>query len=383
MKKICFHSHSSELNGAELNLLQIIERINRQRFYPSLIVPREGLLCEEASKLGIAVKIIPAKWWLTEKGRLWKQPLARIWNIPAVRALAYWIRQEKIDLVFSNSCASFSGALAAQKARVPHVWYIHEMLAGETPQLAYMFGQNALARKIGRFSCRVLVNSMATQAFFGDKSNVRLVYNGVKLQDGDRNESRKLRSRWDLDNEDIVFGIVGKVCEEKGQRETIEALGELGRKQPVKLLVVGPVKSRAYFAELEKVCEAYDIKDRVVFTGYQRDVIQHLRSMDCLIVASRAESFGRTIIEAMSVKTPVIAVKSGGIPEIISHESNGFLLESRTPRTIQEGMLSFLDNRDAHERAAEEGFRTVQEKFLLSDQLKKIEIALEECLKKP
>jgi glycosyltransferase involved in cell wall biosynthesis len=75
-------------------------------------------------------------------------------------------------------------------------------------------------------------------------------------------------------------------------------------------------------------------------------------------------------------------VKSGGIPEIISHGSNGFLLESRTPRTIQEGMMSFLHNRAVHERAAEEGFRTVQEKFLLSDQLKKIENVLKECLSK-
>jgi glycosyltransferase involved in cell wall biosynthesis len=77
-----------------------------------------------------------------------------------------------------------------------------------------------------------------------------------------------------------------------------------------------------------------------------------------------------------------MAVKSGGIPEIVSHGSNGFLLESRTHHAIQAGMESFLNNRDTHERAAEEGFRTVQEKFLLSAQLKTIENVLEECLNK-
>jgi len=380
MKKICFLSHTSELNGAELNLLQIIEGIDRQKFNPSLIVPREGLLLEEAKKLGIEAEVIPAKWWLTEKGQMWKQPLAWIWNIRAVLGLARWIKQKQVDLVFSNSSASFSGALAAKKTHVPHVWYIHEILGGETPQLTYMFGQRALARKIVRFSCRVMVNSLATEAFFADKKNVRLIYNGVQLQGEDRYETQVLGRQWGLDDQDIIFGMVGKICEEKGQREVITALGMLGKDQPLKLLIVGEVKSKAYFSELAKICKAYEIRERVVFTGYRRDVLHVLHLMNCLIVASSAESFGRTVIEAMSVKIPVIAVKSGGIPEVIFHGTNGFLLSSREPEVIQEGMVSFLKDQDAHTRAAEEGYRTVQEKFLLSAQVKKIEQVLEECL---
>jgi glycosyltransferase involved in cell wall biosynthesis len=382
MKKICFLSHTSELNGAELNLLQILERIDRKKFYPSIIVPREGLLLDEARRLGIEAEIILSKWWLTERGKKWKQPIARVWNICAVLGLARWIKQKRIDLVFSNSSALSSGALAAKKTNVPHVWYIHEILGGATPQLAYMFGQKALARKIVRFSCRILVNSLATEAFFADKKNVRLVYNGIHPQDEENNESQSLGRQWGLNDRDIVFGMVGKICEEKGQREVITSLGMLKKSLPLKLLIVGEVKSKRYFAEIAKICEAYDIKDRVVFTGYRRDVFNVLRLMDCLIVASSAESFGRTIIEAMSVKTPVMAVRSGGIPEILTHGTNGFLLSSREPEAIQEGMVSFLNNRETHTRAAEEGYRTVQEKFLLSSQVKRIEQVLEECLGK-
>jgi glycosyltransferase involved in cell wall biosynthesis len=380
MKNICFLSHSSELNGAELNLLQILGGIDRQKFYPSLIVPSEGLLLDEAKKLGIEADVVPMKWWLTETGKMWKQPIAWIWNMRAVLGLARRIKQKRIDLVFSNSSAASSGALSAKKTKVPHIWYIHEILGGETPQLIYMFGQKALARKIVRLSCRVLVNSLETEAFFTEKTNVQLVYNGVQLLDKDRYESQSMGHQWGLKDQDIVFGMVGKICEEKGQREVIAALGMLGKGQPLKLLIVGNIKSRAYFAELEEVCEAYDIKDRVLFTGYQRDVFDVLRLMDCLIVASSAESFGRTIIEAMSVKIPVIAVKSGGIPEIISHGTNGFLLSSRKPDVIQKGMVSFLSDRKTYTRAAEMGYQTVQEKFLLSSQVKEIEQVLEECL---
>jgi glycosyltransferase involved in cell wall biosynthesis len=382
MKNICFLSHSSELNGAELNLLQIIEGIDRKKFCPSLIVPREGLLLDEVKKLGIEAELIPSKWWLTEREKMWKQPIAWIWNIRAVLGIARWIKQKRIDIVFSNSSAVSSGALSAKKTNVPHIWYIHEILGGKNPQLIYIFGQKALARKIARLSCRVLVNSSATETFFAEKTNVQLVYNGVQLLDKEENKSQSMGYQWGLKDLDIVFGMVGKICEEKGQREVIAALGMLGRDLPLKLLIVGEVKSRAYFTELEEICEAYDIKDRVIFTGYQRDVFDALSLMDCLIVASRAESFGRTIIEAMSVKIPVIAVKSGGIPEIISHGTNGFLLSSRKPEVIQEGMVSFLNDQEIHTRAAEIGYRTVQEKFLLSSQVKKIEHVLEECLEK-
>jgi glycosyltransferase involved in cell wall biosynthesis len=82
----------------------------------------------------------------------------------------------------------------------------------------------------------------------------------------------------------------------------------------------------------------------------------------------------------MSVRTPVIAVRSGGIPEVIVHGTNGFLLDSREPEAIKEGMVSFLESRDAHKKAAEKGYRTVQEKFLLSHQVQKIERVLEECI---
>jgi len=380
MKNICFISHTSELNGAELNLLQILEGIDRQKFKPSLIVPQEGLLFDEAMKQGIEAEIIPSKWWLTERGKMWKQPIAWIWNIRAVIGLARWIKKNRIDLVFSNSSVSSSGGLSAKRINVPHVWYIHEILGGATPQFIYMFGQKALARKIAQCSCRVLVNSMATEAFFEEKTNVQLVYNGVQPQAEVGYESQRLGRQWRLDEKDVVFGMVGKICEEKGQREVITALGMLGKYQPLKLLIVGEEKSKAYIAELEEICEAYDIKERVVFTGYQRDVFNVLRLMDCLIVASSVESFGRTIIEAMSVKTPVIAVESGGIPEIISHGMNGFLLSSRKPELIQESMVSFLNDRETHARAAEIGYRTVQEKFLLSSQVKEIEHVLEECL---
>jgi glycosyltransferase involved in cell wall biosynthesis len=92
------------------------------------------------------------------------------------------------------------------------------------------------------------------------------------------------------------------------------------------------------------------------------------------------ESFGRTIIEAMSVHTPVIAVRSGGIPEIITSGENGLLLESREPQELKKAIVSFFHDRMAFERAADEGVETVKKRFLLKYQIRSTESVLEECL---
>lgn len=380
MIKICCLSHTAELNGAELMLLQTLERIHMQNFRPFLIVPQMGLLLTEAQKLGIETEVVPSKWWLTEKGKMWKQPFAWAWNIRAVLRLVRKIRNERIDLVLSNSSASFTGALAAKLSQVPHVWFIHEILGGKNPQLCSILGQKALARFITRFSCRVLVNSRASESFFVHKENVRLVYNGVELPARQKNKRGILRRGWGFDPQDIVIGMVGKVCEEKGQREAILALGKMGKSSAWKLLIVGKVKSKGYFKELKDICERYGLKERVVFAGFRRDVLSVLSLMDCLLVASRTESFGRTIIEAMAVKTPVIAVSAGGISEIITHGKNGFLLKSRDVEEIKNTIVSVLHNRDACKQVVNEGYRTVKEKFLLSEQVRKIEKAMEECI---
>ncbi len=381
MKTVLFLSHTAELNGAELWLMQFLAGLNRDKFNPLLVVPYLGPLSDLAQTFGVETVPIPFKWWLTEKARLWKQPLSWLWNVKSVLRVARLIDERKIDAVFSNSAASFSGVLAAKIKAIPHIWAIHEILGGKQPQLSFFIGERALIRFIQSFSCRVVVSSRATGKCFGESEKVRLVYSGVELPSGAWSDPKVIRARFNLSESDVVLGMVGRICDEKGQREMIQALGLLGKDYPrLKLLLAGSVKDKTYFSSLEKLIEHENLVDRVIFTGYQKDVIRLLQALDCLVVASKMESFGRTIIEAMAVHTPVIAVRSGGIPEIINPGENGFLLESREPEELKKAILSFFHDREAFQRAADEGVETVKKRFLLKNQIQSTESVLEECL---
>ncbi|MFC2163456.1 glycosyltransferase family 4 protein [Acidobacteriota bacterium] len=381
MKSVLFLSHTSELNGAELWLLQFLTGLNRSKFNPLLVVPYPGPLADCAQTAGVQTVLIPFKWWLTEKVGLWKQPLSWLWNARSVLRLARLIEERKVDAVVSNSAASFSGALAAKAKAIPHIWAVHEILGKKKPQLSFLLGQRILIRLIQSLSCKVVISSRATGLCFGESEKVRLVYSGVDLPTGDLPDPKVFRTRFNLSEDDVVLGMVGRICNEKGQREMIQALGLLSTDYPrLKLLLAGGVKDKNYLSSLQKIIERENLGNRVIFAGFQKDIISLLDALDCLVVASKMESFGRTIIEAMAVRTPVIAVRSGGIPEIITSGENGLLLDSRKPEELKKAIISFFHDQAAFQRAADEGVETVKKGFLLQNQIHGIESVLEECL---
>ena len=379
MKKILFISHSAELNGAELWLLETLQRLDRRSYAPSLAVPQPGPLPDAVKDLGFDTFVIPMKWWITERSRIWRQPLAWIWNMKSVRRLAAVIREKSIDLVFTNSAAMNTGAKAARRTKTPHIWAIHEVLRGPSPFLRYLFGGRALTKYIVRRSARVIVNSEATKAAFPGAGNVTLIFNGVDVQAGDEGRQSSIRNELGIAPGDLVAGIVGKIYEGKGQREAILAVAALSGKYPnLKLLVVGEVRDEKYFEGLRRIVRENDLESRVFFVGFHPDLVNVLKVMSVLIVASVVESFGRAALDGMAAGVPVLAVRAGGLPEIIEHGRNGFLLESREPKEI--GLaLDFVFEHPGETRAAiEGGLRTVREKFSIARQVEGIERVLAE-----
>lgn len=382
MRKVLFISHSAELNGAELWLLETIKRLDRRFYAPSLAVPRPGLLPDAVRDQGFETFVVPMKWWITERSRIWRQPLAWIWNVKSVKKIAAIIRERSIDLVFTNSAAMNTGAKAAWRTKTPHVWAIHEVLRGPNPFLRYLFGGRALIKFIVKRSARVIVNSEATKAAFPGAGNVTLIFNGVDIQPGDEGRQNSIRNELGIAADDLVAGIVGKIYEGKGQREAILAVAALSGKYPnLKLLVVGEVRDEEYFEGLRRIVRANDLEGRVLFVGFHPDLVNVLKVMRVLIVASVVESFGRAALDGMAAGVPVLAVRAGGLPEIIEHGRNGFLLESREPKEI--GLaLDFVFQHPGEIRAAiEGGLRTVREKFSVARQIEGVERVLAETAK--
>jgi GT2 family glycosyltransferase/glycosyltransferase involved in cell wall biosynthesis len=380
-KKILFLSHSSELYGAERVLLQVLTSLSRKEFQPFLVLPRRGPFLDEAKKLAVETFVVPSKWWLTEKAKIWKQPFSWLWNIKCIFRIARLIKQKNIDLVYSNSAVNFCGALAARWHKVPHVWSIHEILGREDAPLGYLFGKRALLSLLSALSTRIIVYSEAAGQPFRNKEKVCLVPMGFKWSLGERGLKEMLRQKFGLSKEDYVIGTVGKIYPEKGQDKMVESIDLLQKDCPgIKLLIVGDVGNRRYFDRIKRFVSTRNLEKHVIFAGYQPDISGILSLMDLLVIPSSVESFGRVAVEAISVQVPVLVVRKGAAAEIVEAGENGFLVDSPDPPVLAEAIRSIRENPQLARRVAEKGSHLVREKYAIERQMEKTEGIIRESL---
>jgi len=118
-------------------------------------------------------------------------------------------------------------------------------------------------------------------------------------------------------------------------------------------------------AELKRMAGAMGIPDKVIFTGYLPDDIvpAYYSAADMFIVPSRYEPFGLTILESMSVGTPVIATKFGGPTHIITHGTDGFLVDPEDEEKFSGLVLQLLNDGALHEKISSGGIRTIMDKY--------------------
>lgn len=115
------------------------------------------------------------------------------------------------------------------------------------------------------------------------------------------------------------------------------------------LAIAGEVdkSNESYYNELKRKINAYDIKPNVIFTGFLTDIYPVMNSVD-LVVSTPIlpESFGRTIIEAMVCRKPVIASNIGAHPELIKNGVNGLLVGIDNPKELAKKMKFLIMNKD-------------------------------------
>lgn len=123
-------------------------------------------------------------------------------------------------------------------------------------------------------------------------------------------------------------------------------------------------ENREYFLQLRRLCERLQLQDHITFLrsfsdSEKRTLLQH---STCLLYTPDKEHFGIVPIEAMYMKCPVIAVKSGGPLETVSDGETGFLCQ-QDKADFAKAMLAFIQDPELSEKMGEAGKQRVLEKF--------------------
>jgi glycosyltransferase involved in cell wall biosynthesis len=148
----------------------------------------------------------------------------------------------------------------------------------------------------------------------------------------------------------------------------------------VRLLLVGAPQERAYpgyAAKLGGIITREGLEEAVVRTGYVADVRPYVRAVDVVAVPSDREPFGRAVIEAMALERPVVGGNNGGIPEIAADGEDALLVEPRNAVALADALERLLTDEALARRLAEAGRRTVERRFDMRLNQKKLRALLE------
>jgi UDP-glucose:(heptosyl)LPS alpha-1,3-glucosyltransferase len=133
-------------------------------------------------------------------------------------------------------------------------------------------------------------------------------------------ENRKrVRKELELENKQVIL-FVGSEFRRKGLDHVIAALQD-----DMRLLVVG---HGGELARYKKMAQKQGVAQKVRFVGHSTEVREYYAAADLVVLPSRSEAFGMSILEGMACGVPVLTTTNTGVAGIIEPEKNGYLVQS-------------------------------------------------------
>ncbi|MFZ5366134.1 MAG: glycosyltransferase family 4 protein [Patescibacteria group bacterium] len=363
--KICFISHSSDLGGAERSLLYLLETLrNIPNIQLYVVLPSDGPLGAKLVSAGINYIIYSYKWWTVRRGES-RKPVSTFFNnhLDSAEGLKNKIKKFHLDLMVTNTSVICIGALVANMLKIPHVWCVREL--GEKDHgFIFEFGFAFTSKFINDFSSRVIFNSQAVMKEFGKyifRAEPTVVYNSLTINKKLSREQSIVRFRYPNAFKLLIAGTISK---KKGQLDAIRAASLLlNRGRDVELLLVGKCTDSALMEKIHNLIDKNRKRQHFQVRDFIEDPYPLFRQCDAVLVCSKNEGFGRTILEGMLFKKPVIATNGGGVPEIITHEKNGLLYTHGNYKDLANKIELVMENSKLRKSIIMSGFNTAKAKF--------------------
>lgn len=346
MLKILHVINGSLIGGAERLLLSLLAKHDRSVVDLSVCNTffEEGPFVDKVREAGCRIVPLPA---------------ASMRAVPRMTMrLARHIRNERYDVINTHLLhSSIVGQAAARIARTGV-----RMVTRHYTEEGYT-NRGRMIRKADAWAARkahhvVAVSESVREHLVANgvqRDRITIIHNGIDLDEIDRGASGAPPG-----GGNIHLGAVGSLTARKGHAILLRAFSKLPPGLGARLTIVGEGPEREV---LQSLIADLGIGERARLAGYRSDIWSFLREVDVYVQPSLQESFGIAVLEALAARKPVIAARTGGIPEIINDDQSGLLVPPGDADALAAALVRVIEQPELRARLAAGGRRRVETAF--------------------
>ncbi len=350
MKTILHMIDTTGPGGAETVFIDLATRLPKDKFRAVVVIRGEGWVHDELCRRGVDPILIDAKGSFN-----WRYLLR----------LCKLIKKENVDLIQSHLLGSnVYSSLAGILTRIPVVTTFHGAVdIGEKERLKGLkFGAiNAGAKCIVAVSDSLKKDIVNRTSLKQDK--IKTIYNGINTVDFQQPHAIDLRQKLGWSNDVIIIGSLGNIRSAKGYDTLLHAAALLKKQSSSFRFVIAGQGKKELYDKLLQLRSELGLEEIVHFLGFIDNPASYLAGLDIFLLPSTSEGFSIATIQAMASKLPVIATKSGGPEEIITHGENGWLIEAGNPGEIAASVVQLVSNQSLAAQMAKKGSEHVLDTF--------------------
>lgn len=382
IKKIGFFIHTGSISGPNNSLIQLIRKLDKQKYYPTIYSPTFGDAIREFKKMGVKCRIIHNR-------RIERNPiLYPLFICELIRTtfkIIYYIYKDKLNIIHINTAVTLSPGLAAKIVGLPIIWHIRESLKHNTINTLYLKVIFNLATSIITVSKSVSRELLKRTNVYSEK--LFIIHNGVEPKDYELDYNKKgKKTSFDLPLNKILIAVPAFLHPAKGHLVLLKAIKYLKEQKVSKdflVLILGddPSLNKNYYNILNEYVRNNNIGDSVKFLGRRKDIVDFLYISDIICLSPiYPDPFPRAVLEGMAAGKPVVASNTGGIPEMVIEQETGLLVKPKDPKALAIALKELIENKDKSLLMGNNGKKVVKEKLSSTMHAKKVQIVYSSIL---
>jgi len=354
--RVLFLIHSLYGGGAERSFLNVLASLNRESFEPHLVVWENVGAYMDAVPQDVPLHVLPEpkNFILTR-------------HITLIRALYSVIAEVHPDVLISFLDGSNVLALETKLLLKPDCAFVISQRNNMSISFERRYEYKGFRRWLKIAYVRwlypkadhIIALSHGVKADLVDKfgmpaAKITPIHNPINIQRIMAKSAEAAEYPWDPGETRIVVAV-GRLFEQKGYFDLIEAYSRLELTQPVKLAILGEGELRG---ELEAYIASNDLNDDIWMPGFVENPWAYMKAADVFVLSSHWEGFGRVIVEAMACGTPVVVTDCDfGPREIITQGENGILVPVGDAAQLAHEIGNLLSDEVTYAKLAEAAVR--------------------------